>query len=238
MSRSGFIGVLMLDTRFPRPLGDAGNAESYGMPARLRVVPNAGSPDIVHDAMPSEHLVQAFILAARGLEAEGACAIVSTCGFLIRVQAEIAQAVRVPVMLSALSLVPMVRAAHGKRPVGVLTASASELGPDALYAAGIAPGDVRLAGMEDCGAFKEAILRPKAEQSPQLDQDAIRAAAIAKAEHLCTGTADLAAFVLECGNLPPYAAEIEAATGRQVYSILDGARLIAKRGGLAGFETT
>ena len=55
-----FIGVLMLDTRFDRPLGDAGNPHSYALPARMRIVEGAGSTDIVRDGRPSEPLVAAF----------------------------------------------------------------------------------------------------------------------------------------------------------------------------------
>ncbi len=35
------IGILMLDTRFPRPPGDIGNARSYDFPVRYKIVRNA-----------------------------------------------------------------------------------------------------------------------------------------------------------------------------------------------------
>ena len=228
----GFIGVLMLDTAFPRPLGDAGNVDSYGLPAQIRVVPDAGSLEIVQESLPAEHIVQGFITAAKELEANGASAIVSTCGFLISVQKRIAVSVGVPVMLSALSLVPLVRSLHGSRPIGILVASAGLLGADKLKAAGIASGDVRISGLQDCRAFADAILCPKEQQPTALDETAIRAAVVAKAQALCAETPDLAAFVFECGNLPPYAAAVEEATGLPVYSILDGARfMMARRAG-------
>ena len=37
---------------------------------------------------------------------------------------------------------------------------------------------------------------------------------------------DLGGFLLECGNLPPYADAIRAATGRPVFGILDAASLL------------
>lgn len=223
-----FIGVLMLDTAFPRPLGDAGNSESYGVPARLKVVPKAETLEIVRDGQPAEELVQGFIAAAQALEAEGAVAIVSTCGFLISVQDRLAASVRVPVMLSALSLVPLVRAMHGSNPVGVLTASAVQLGPGMLAAAGVSIDDVQIAGLEDCPAFTGAILCPKDKQPQVLQETEIRSAVVRKAIALCATTPQMSAIVLECGNLPPYAPAIAAATGARVYSILDGARLIAE----------
>ncbi|WP_393927881.1 aspartate/glutamate racemase family protein [Yoonia sp. R2-816] len=224
---TGFIGVLMLDTAFERVIADAGNPDSYHRPARLRVVENAGSPEIVRDGLPSPELVDAFCLAAQELEAAGAVAITSTCGFLISVQDRIAAAVTVPVMVSALSLFPLIRAAHGNRPVGILTASRQQLGPKALGAAGAVPDQVRIAGLEDCPAFAQAILVRKSDQPARIDRQGIADAAVARALMLCDETPDLGAILLECGNLPPYADAITAATGKQVYSILDAARLIA-----------
>ena len=224
---TGFIGILSLDTAFERVRGDAGNVDSYHRPARLRVVPGAGSPDIVRDGRPDPALVAAFIAAARALEAEGAVALTSTCGFLVTVQTEIARAVRIPVMLSALSLFPTLRAAHGERPIGILTASRAGLGSTALHEAGIAPGEVRIAGMEDSPAFAAAFLAPKSEQLRRIDPTALRDAATARATALCDAHPDIAALLLECGNLPPYADAIAGATGRPVHSILDAARLIA-----------
>ncbi len=222
----GFLGVLMLDTAFPRIPGDAGHPGSYHMPARLRVVEGAGSLEVVRDGPLPDALVLKFVDAARELERDGAIAIVSTCGFLVTVQPRIAAAVRVPVMLSALSLFPLVRLAHGGRPIGVLTASAAALGGSALTAAGIDAGQARIAGMEHCAAFAGAILRPKSGQPGSLDQDAIRDAAVAGAQGLRAKTPDLGAILLECGNLPPYAEDIASATGLPVYSILDAARLL------------
>ena len=222
---TGFIGVLMLDTAFERVPGDAGHMGSYHMPARARVVAKAGSLDVVRNGLPSPDLIAGFCTAARALEAEGAVAITSTCGFLVTVQDQIAAAVRVPVMVSALSLFGLLRTAYGGRPIGILTASAPSLGALAHQAAGIAPGQARIMGMEDCAAFARAILVPKADQT-RIDQAAIEAAVVAKTQAMLRATPDLAAFLLECGNLPPYAAAIRAATGRPVYSVLTAVRML------------
>ncbi len=224
---TGFIGVLMLDTAFERIPGDAGHAESWHRPARLQVVAGAGSPQIVRDGRPDAGLVRAFVGAARRLEAEGAVAIASTCGFLAVLQNEVAAAVRVPVMLSALSLYPLLRRAHGGRPIGILTASAPSIGPETLAAAGIDWGEAVIGGLEDNAAFAATFLAPKVAQPARIDRAAIEAAAVDRARALCARHPATAALLLECGNLPPYAGAIAEATGRLVHSILDGVRLIA-----------
>jgi Asp/Glu/hydantoin racemase len=217
----------MLDTAFPRILGDAGNPNSYDLPARTRVIKNAGSLNIVKNGRPEESLVQQFCQAAQELEAEGAIALVSTCGFLISVQQDIASVVSIPVILSSLSLYPLLSNLFGKRPIGIMTASQSSLGDQVLKAAGITAEDVRIVGFEDVPAFADAILRDKSEQLNSLDEQAIEQAAISKAKALISETPEIKAILLECGNLPPYANAIRNATGLPVFSILDAAKLVS-----------
>lgn len=222
---TGFIGVLMLDTAFERIKGDAGNVDSYHVPAKLCVVKNAGSTDIVRNGKPDPELVAAFCAAAQDLEAQGAIAITSTCGFLVSVQDDIARSVNIPVIVSALTLFGMIRNMHGGRRIGVITASSTQLGEHVLAAANIAPSQIVIAGMEDSAAFANSILVAKAAQCTTIDRQAIEAAVVQKATRLCLTHPDLGAILLECGNLPPYADAIRAATQKPVYSILDAMRL-------------
>jgi hypothetical protein len=216
----------MLDTNFPRILGDAGNPASYAMPVRIRIVQGAGSLDIVQDGRPTDHLITAFCNAAKELETEGACAIISTCGFLITVQEQISSAVDIPVMVSALSLYTELCKRHHGRGVAILTASRTNLGQTALNAAGIQSQNISIAGMEDCPPFANAILQSKENQTTDIDTVSIEKAVIARAAALLKHDPTIGAFLLECTNLPPYAKAITAATGRPVYSIFDGVDLL------------
>ena len=221
-----FIGILMLDTAFPRVPGDAGNMDSYGFPTRIRTVPGAGALDVVQNDRPHADLLGGFIDAAQALERDGAVGLVSTCGFLVHFQREIADAVRIPVMVSALSLYPSLRLAFGGAPIGILTASTAALIPGGLNAAGIYPSEVAVAGFDACPAFTSAILADKADQPDTLDMDAIEQHAIASARALVRQHPDLGCILLECGNLPPYTNAIAASIGRPVYSILDVAHML------------
>ena len=212
----------MLDTQFARPLGDAGNPESYAIPARIEVVTGAGSLDIVRNGRPNPVLVEAFKQKARKLESEGACALTSTCGFLASIQTEMEATVSIPVMLSALTLYKQIRAAFPHGPIGILTASAASLGPEILKATMIAREDIILRGMEDCHPFASAILRAKSDQVKDLDQAAIEKDITNKARAMLRERPEIPAFLLECGNLPPYQQAISKATGKPVFSILDG----------------
>jgi hypothetical protein len=68
----GFLGVLMLETRFPRPPGDIGNAETWrraGIPVRFAVVRGATPRRVVQDADAA--LLQPFLDAAVDLFRDG-----------------------------------------------------------------------------------------------------------------------------------------------------------------------
>ena len=100
------VGILMLDTRFPRIPGDMGNAATFPFPVRYHRVPGA-VPDLVV-RRGAAGLLPAFVEGARQLEREGVGAVTTNCGFLVKYQAELAAAVRVPVLTSSLLLVPLV----------------------------------------------------------------------------------------------------------------------------------
>ena len=221
-----FLGIMMLDTNFPRVLGDAGNESSYMFPVRIHIVKGAGSLDLVKDEMPSEEIIQLFCKAAKKLEFDGAFAIISTCGFLIAIQDTIADAVSIPVMVSALSLYPKIYKKFGEGSVGVITASFKSLGDIALRAAGLKRHEVCIAGMEDCSAFSDAILQLKNDQLQKIDTLTIENFIVNKALLLKERQPNISVFLLECTNLPPYKQAIERATGCPVYSIIDVAEAL------------
>ena len=64
-SPAGFLGVLMLDTRFPRVPGDVGNPASFAIPVKHRVVAGASPQRVVREGDPS--LLQPFVDAAKAV---------------------------------------------------------------------------------------------------------------------------------------------------------------------------
>ena len=80
------VGILMLDTQFPRIPGDMGNASTFPFPVRYQRVEGA-SPDLVV-RRGAAGLLPAFVDGAQRLEHEGAGAITTNCGFLVQFQRE------------------------------------------------------------------------------------------------------------------------------------------------------
>jgi len=210
------VGILMLDTRFPRIPGDMGNAATFPFPVRYLRVPGADPDRVVRRG--ARDLLPAFVEGARALEREGVGAITTNCGFLARFQSELAAAVAVPVFTSSLLLVPLVHRmlAPGRR-VGILTVDASSLTGDHLTAAGITPAiPIAVAGLETEKEFTRVLLGDEL----ILEVDAARAEHVRVAQRLVTEHPDVGAIVLECTNMPPYAADIQRTTGRPVFDIV------------------
>lgn len=221
---AGFLGIVMLDTRFPRPPGDVGHPATFGVATRQLVVPGAYPREVVASAqaLRASGLVARFVEAVRQLEAEGARAITTSCGFLVLLQADLQAAVRVPMVTSSLLQLPALLARQAR--VGVLTISASNLGHEHLLAAGVPVDrlrDVVVQGMDPQGAFARPILGNEAE----MDLAAAEADVVDAARTLQGRTPDLRSVVLECTNLPPHARAVVAATGWRLFSLVDAPAL-------------
>jgi hypothetical protein len=225
---AGFLGVLMLDTRFPRPPGDIGNPRTFSGPVRQRVVAGAWPSEVVTsaDRLRASGLLAAFCAEARALERDGARAITTSCGFLVLAQRELQDAVSIPVVTSSLLQLPALLA--GQAQVGVLTISAEHLGREHLLAAGVAPGrlgDVIVQGVAPGSEFVRAILG----NQDAMDFGQAQADVVSAAVALESRAPHLRSVVLECTNMPPYAQAVRDACGFQLHSLLDSPWLGAPR---------
>jgi hypothetical protein len=215
-----FLGVLMLQTRFPRLPGDIGHADSFGLPTRHLVIEGAVPGVVVQTpaGLRGSALLSRFVAGARRLQDEGAAAITTSCGFLVLFQHELQAAVGVPLVTSSLVLLPRELAQRSR--VGVLTISAERLDAEHLVAADVAPerlGDVLIEGMPPDGEFASSILGDRA----RMDVARARSEVVAATQRLQQRAPEIDTLVLECTNLPPHAAAIEQATGLRTRSLLD-----------------
>ena len=207
------LGVLMLDTRFTRFVGDIGNPQSYAEPVLFGVVRGATVDKIVPAKAPP--LIEDFVAAGERLIARGANAITTGCGFLVLNQQNLAARLRVPVATSALLLIPTLLKLlpPGKR-LGVLTFSGRDLTPAHFVAAG-ASADTPVEGVTQDGVFQSAIYEQPCEDSVA----AREAEVVAAAERLIARHNDIGAILFECTNFPPHRAAVAAATGLPIYDV-------------------
>lgn len=221
----GFLGVVMLDTKFPHLPGDIGHPDAFGVPTNLRVVKGVWPDKVVASSsgLRGGRVVPAFEFVVRALARDGARAITTRCGFLVLLQKELQAAVKVPVITSSLLQLPGLLAKQPK--VGVLTISVGKLGLEHLRAAGVPKDrlkDVVVQGVDPEGEFATVIL------GNQLYMDVIKTSeeVVAAAVALKKREPSLEHVVLECTNMPPYREAIEAATRLKTYALTDDERLL------------
>ena len=217
-SRNAPVGILMLDTRFPRPPGDIGNVATWPFPVAYETVPGANVERAVRHG--GEGLLEPFVEAGERVVARGARLVTTSCGFLAPFGPTFAERLGVPVVASSLVQARWIASVlpPGRR-VGILTIAASSLAPAILEAADVPP-DCPVGTLEG-GHFADAILNDR----DALDMDASRTEHVAAARELVAKHPDVGALLLECTNMPPHAAAIAEATGLPVFSIVTAVTL-------------
>jgi len=209
------IGILMLDTVFPRIPGDIGNATTFPFPVRHRVVKGASMTRVIKECDPT--LIQPFIEGARELERDGVKAITTSCGFLAAFQPKIAQSVKIPFFTSSLIQVHMAHAIiRSDQKVGVITARAQSLTEKHFRAVGIQDIPMVVVGMDESPEFHGTFIEGKAD----LDVERAAEEITTVATKLIQLHPELGAIVLECTNMPPFAKYVQDATKLPVFDVV------------------
>jgi Asp/Glu/hydantoin racemase len=192
------VGILMLDTAFPRAPGDTGNAATWPFPVLYKVVKGATAKEVVLERGGT--LRQAFLDAAADLVREGADGITTTGGFLSVFQKDLAAYTGVPVASSSLLQIPLAQSLlpAGKR-VGVLTVQGERLGPHHLRAIDVDP-TTPIVGTEKGTELTRVLLNNETE----LDYGRAEVDMLQAGEEMMRRNPDVGALVLECHNMAPF----------------------------------
>jgi hypothetical protein len=215
------LGILQLENRPLTIPGALGDPAAFAYPIRGRIVPGA-RVDTVVGGDPA--LGAAYVAGARALEAEGAAAIITNCGFTVLYQAAMSAAVRIPVAASSLLLLPLAAALvpPGRR-IGLVTYDAARLTDRHLAAAGAATGDGRLAvaGIESTPSW-----RALAEPGPEVTADSLAIDVLAAVRALRRAHPDVGLLLLECAAFCPVTGRVRAETGLPVLDFVSLADLV------------
>lgn len=185
--------------------GNSTNPRSYPFPVLMVEVPGANTDTVI--LHPSQKLLEDMIELSRRLVAEqGVRAITTSCGFNAIFQKALSEAVDVPVFSSALLQVPFVQQLVGQnRAVGVITANASALTVEHLRACGITDAmNVIVMGLDHAPEWSKIFNRPEEPfHTEKVATEILDVAREGVRKH-----PEISAIVLECTDLPPYAARI------------------------------
>ena len=208
------LGILALETQFPRIPGDVGNMETWPFPVLYHVVTGASPRRVV--TQNSEGLLDEFKQAAAGLIAQGADGIATTCGFLSLFQTDLANHVNAPVATSSLMQAPFVQnLLPARRRVGILTVNSKALTRAHLDAVGVDP-ETPIQGTEGGRELSRVLIGDE----PTLDVDKARQDMLDAGDALLAAHENIGAIVLECTNMGPYAGVLAEHTGLPVFDVV------------------
>jgi Asp/Glu/hydantoin racemase len=212
---AGFhVGILVLDTVHELVLGNVQHARSFDFPVLYEVVRGVSWAALMQGDQSARDII---VERARALEGAGVDVVVGACGSFANYQAEVAAAVNVPVFLSILLEVPLLlRALPRERQLGILFASTTSFTDRVREQCGIAQTDRIVA----IGADALPAFRPIAEQAGVLDDLGLRDSLVELVRASLRDHPRIGAWLLQCSDLPPYAAAIQRATGLPVFDMV------------------
>ena len=157
-----------------------------------------------------------IIDAARELETEGVRAIIGACGYFAHFQRQVAEAVNVPVFLSSLCQLPIIKLAlKPSQRIAVLAASGEDLKDTLLEKMGANPKDCLI---QDIGKLES--FAPIRYGRTELDNARLAKDLVQMSQAMVRENPDIGDILLECSDLPPYAYDIQAATGLPVFDFI------------------
>lgn len=209
------IGVLMLNTKFPRLKGDVGNYETFGGRVEYYYVENATSKSVV---LSDENLFDAFLHGAIYLEKKGCKLITTSCGFLIKYQTAIASQLTVPFVASSLVIYDILSKLYGSKHVAVLTANKSRLMNMDIKICNIDQICDMCEGMED-SYFYKVYVENKVTELDELDINKLYEDLREKIIKIKEKCDVLSAILLECTNMVPFAEKLSVEFGIPVYTL-------------------
>lgn len=213
-SSEKIIGILKLNTHFPRLHGDIGNPDSFDFPVHYLTVKTAIPANITVASCLPLSLQKKFITAAKTLIENNVSVITTTCGFLSTMQPQLARLSTIPVICSALELLPLLAAIHGgANRVGVLTFNKETL--NGIHTAGITPAAIE--GLLPDDSLRKVII----EDRTSVDEQQALECVMAACNRLLKTAPRISAILFECTNLSPYKDHIRATTGMPVYDVID-----------------
>lgn len=210
---AGFpVGIICIKLDYPKIPGNVVNAQTFPFPVVYEVL----DFEIEHLFEGDPTLEQLVLDAAKKLEGAGVKAIVGACGYFAHFQRSVANAVDVPVYMSSLCQLPMIRMGCGTDgEIGVLCANGENLDEKILSqidesAEGLIIEDV--SKLDSFGAIRWG--------KDVLDNAALASDLADLAAQMREDSPNMKAVLLECSDLPPYSYDIQQACGLPVYDFI------------------
>lgn len=211
------IGIIYIeDVFYPIMPGNVVNASTYSFPVRMIPVKNINCDELFACDKKVQKSVEE---ACQTLMKEGVRAISGACGFFGNYQKEMADMCDVPVALSSLVQVPWILTTlKPSQKLAVLTADQKSITDRLFDNCGITEDMQKRLVIKDLANSEHfsCVIKNRGEwDNEKARQDVVSKALEAVSEH-----EDVGAILLECSDMPPYAAAIQAKTGLPVFDFI------------------
>jgi len=205
------IGIIAYPIWYPLVPGNVANATSYTFPVLYKVLEGVSADEL---SRGDPAVLGPLIEAGRELEKQGVRAIVGSCGYFANYQKEAAAALDVPVFLSSLLQMPVIK--QGLKPnqkVGIICGNAPALTPRTLSQCDIDDlADIVIVGAQDLPEFQNIVKETGHFNSFKIEQELV-----GLAKQLVSDNPDVGAILIHCSDMPPYAWSIQNAVKLPVF---------------------
>jgi hypothetical protein len=216
------LGIIILDDAYPGFPGDVRNASAFPYPIQYEIAKGVDNHTLVWEQDKSPCL-EPIRRAAKKLEKMGCRAIAAECGYFAYFQKAIAGAVDVPVFLSSLLQVPFIQQLIGpEKTVGIVCAQKRFLTDDHLRNVGIdLSSNFIIAGTQDeygCPEFDKLWDHERRPERPEAYYDNAERDMVRICDAFCKANPNIAAIMLECTGMQPFARAIQRVVDLPVFS--------------------
>lgn len=206
------IGIIAVDLVYPKLPGNVVNATTFDFPVLYKKV----KFDIELLFVGAPEIETEIVAAAKELESEGVRAIIGACGYFAHFQKQVTEAVDVPVFLSSLCQIPIIKLGlKTSQKIAVFAASGENLNDTLLTKVGVDINDCIIKNIGNLESF--ASIRWG---NTKLDNGWLTKDLVEVAQKLIIERSEIGAILLECSDLPPYASDIQRATGLPVFDFI------------------
>ena len=210
------LGILMLEGKMADVPGCMACEATFPYPVVRKVVRGSKTPLSAEEAWA---MLPLYIEAARELEQEGVAAITANCGLIALMQKELAATVRVPVVTSALLMVPDLHRLIGGRRIGILTFFTHAVGERNYNASGWSSHGIPIA-LGGVGQFESWLTFLRTKEVPPELRTQMTANLLSVVRGMLAQYPDIGAFVSECTMLPACLQAVREQVGLPVYDVL------------------
>ena len=198
------LGIVAVELDYPKLPGNVANATTYDFPVLYEKVVFEIEQLFAGDASIKEQVIS----AAQKLEAQGVRAIIGACGYFAHFQKDVAAAVGVPVFMSSLCQLATIKTwLPSDKKIAVFAADGASITDDFLTNVNTTSEQLVVVNVGDMPSFAPIRWGKGALDNGALEDDLVHLAGKVCEEH-----PEIDAILLECSDLPPYAAAIHFIT--------------------------